>query len=585
MDLSRLLAVALVLTIAMPAGGALVDSDDTQPARALATTEIIDGSESPTGTFQDPNVTLELDFKDNSGKARSIRWYLDGSFVDNASIPITSSTVTLSDDVGVVADGDHDWSAEIIDDGSGNTVDSTSVSFTVDNYEPNVSNISPVGPQSSATGQVSFDLNDTDFGVGSDSLNVTLDVDGQELTNTTVTQNTTIQESLSSSAKTGGEHTINITVEDQYNDPVNVFRTYKIPDTFYIRDERDYGTLVPADGELRFFGEDAKYTRVASSGMIDMTGLPVGEEFIGEIEPTDGNYTERALYVDSIYEQQTAYVLNTTQVETVESRFVLDDPTAQYDAESVLKIRRAVNTSSGNTTFATIYSDRFGAEGVTAVLQNDTRYRLVVTNGEDSQLVGPYRAAVSETVEVRPGTPEIDLSAGPGPWVAGATLDRENADIKYQFADRNQSTDKLVVWVHTQGNPDDRFSGNRTYYGLGTVTGKASIGAVDNDTQYAVTFVVYRDNGDVERVTVPISPQKDISPSVDQLWLRVAGIGLLVLLAGAFSILNAAVGAIVVSLAGGLLWFIGFLPGTTSAAAVVISLFVSVIGYAYTRNR
>jgi len=46
-------------------------------------------------------------------------------------------------------------------------------------------------------------------------------------------------------------------------------------------------------------------------------------------------------------------------------------------------------------------------------------------------------------------------------------------------------------------------------------------------------------------------------------------------------VLNAAVGAVVLSLMGGLMWYIGFLGNATSGAAIAIAIFINVAAYAY----
>ena len=50
-------------------------------------------------------------------------------------------------------------------------------------------------------------------------------------------------------------------------------------------------------------------------------------------------------------------------------------------------------------------------------------------------------------------------------------------------------------------------------------------------------------------------------------------------LAGLFGAANPAVGAIVVSSVGGMLFMIGWLPAATTAPMVVVALFVSVLAY------
>jgi len=115
------------------------------------------------------------------------------------------------------------------------------------------------------------------------------------------------------------------------------------------------------------------------------------------------------MYVSNIYEQQAIYLLNTSEVQTVTNRFVLDDSTGQFGSSSVLKIQRTVEIN-GTQTWRTVTADQFGVEGVTATLEEGVRYRIIVRNEDGyEELVGPYRAEVTEQVQVSPSSASIDL--------------------------------------------------------------------------------------------------------------------------------------------------------------------------------
>jgi len=84
-------------------------------------------------------------------------------------------------------------------------------------------------------------------------------------------------------------------------------------------------------------------------------------------------------------------------------------------------------------------------------------------------------------------------------------------------------------------------------------------------------------DGETFTLTREVSQRPNLTPPLSDAWRLVIGIGILLISAGVFSILNASVGGVVVALEGGVLWWTGFLGGATTGAGVVIALFVAVI--------
>jgi hypothetical protein len=532
---------------------------------------------SPDGdTLRVEDVQLSIDLSDPDLPSDSINltWYVNGSQVDKDT-GITSggtytSTVTLPDD-------QHSWYV-VAEDQYGNTDTSSTYSFTIQHYTPDIQNVSPSGNLQADPSTISADVSDLDFPNDGDTVDVTIDLDGSQIDSQTINSNSTVSTSMPSSGKTGGQHDIAITATDQYGNSRTVTASYSVPNTFFVRNETRHSELIPTDGEIRFFGTDQVYTRTAASGQFDMTGLPVDQEFIVVVDPTSDDFHETTLYVQSIYDQQTAYVLNETAYETVQDRFVLNDPTGTYDSDDVVEIQRAINIS-GTETFQTIRADRFGAEGYTTTLQNDTRYRLKIIGDESEQKVGVFRASLSETVEVQPGNPTIPLNITQTGYAYNAVLD--NRTLEYAYSDPQDATGQLIVWIHERGNPSNKLQPNETAFDIGNYSGVATLTANESEKEWVVNFIVKNRGGEDFSTREIVRNQANLTPPVDSGWQLVMGIGMIVLFAGAFSVLNAAVGAVVVSLVGGLLWFLGFLGGATTGAAVVIAIFISVISYMY----
>jgi len=527
--------------------------------------------------YENQTLSVDVDDPDFPDDNVTVEFSVDGTVRETKTV---SSAGTVSATVGPLSDGSHDYSVSA-EDAYGQTDSTGTQSFTIDHYNPQVSNVQPSGDLSTEPTEISAQVNDTDFAFDGDTLTVEFILDGSTVDTQTINSNQTVTTSMPSSGKTGGSHSVDISVTDDYSQTESGSSSYRVPDTFFIRNETNFTQLVPADGEVRFFGEDQIYTRTAGNGKIDLTGLPVSQDFIVEVEPSDNNYTTRTVYIESIFEQQNAFVLNTTAYSTIESRFILNDPTGQYDSETVLKIRRGIN-ASGKTTFQTIVADKFGTEGVTATLQEGVRYELSVTSEDNAQVVGPYRAATSETITVEPGSPAINLSQSQDGYRYGSVLD--NTTLQYAYSDPTQSTDKLTVWIYERGNKSNQLQANQTAFDLGNFSAQTSLSINESQKTWVVAFVVDR-NGETFVLPMIKSNTKDLTLPIDSGWQATIGIGMLILFAGAFSVLNARIGAVVLSLVGGVLYYVGWLGGIATGATVVISIFIAVISYMYSGAR
>lgn len=540
-----------------------------------------DDSMSPTGTIRTDSPTLSIDVSDPQfpNDNVTVEFFVDGNSVANKS---TTSNATVSATASGLAEGSHDWYA-VAKDKYGNTDTSTTKSFTVDHYDPVITDIKPSGDLTSEPTQISAQINDTDFATGNDgdSITVTINLDGQQVSQQTIGSNQTVSVSVPSRGQTGGSHSIEVNATDSYSQTNIDSSTYAVPANLTIRNELNYSKLIPANGEVRFFGEDQIYSRTAPNGVVNLDNLPVSQDFIVEVDPTNSNFTDRTVYIEGIYEQSNIYVLNASNVSTIQSRFILNDPTGNYGSESLLKIQRPINTSN-ITEWQTITSDEFGAEGITATLEEGTRYRLIVVSDTTTQVVGPYRADASETVTVEPGTPTIDLSFENNEWAADATLD--NRTLEYRYADPTQETSTLTVWIHEKGNSSNKLQGNQTFLDVGDVSSIITLTANESEKEWRVNFVFER-NGKETSKAVLVSNRRNLLPPLAEGWQSIVGMGMLILLAGTFSVLNATVGAVIVSLAGGVLFFLGFLSGATSGIAIVLALMLSAIVHFATKSR
>jgi len=361
--------------------------------------------------------------------------------------------------------------------------------------------------------------------------------------------------------------------------------TLNIPATLYIRNETNPSTLVDTKTEVtvRFFGEDGDIIeRTTTDGTIDMTGLPRDQPFVVAANP-NGDFLSRSIYIQNIFQQQSVYLLNGTQYSSVEVRFKLDDSTGTYDSESFLIVQKAI-MRNGNTQWRTVVGDKFGVEGVTEDLHEGKRYRVKVRNQQgDTQIVGPFRADVSETVNVRPGAPTIPLDNYTTTWSYGASADGQK--ITYAYDDPTQNTDKVTVWIHESGNKSNTLQPNQSFYDVGSVSGTAAFTGSQNESEWVVVFDIDRANGKTHTARKVVGTNPDLTlPGLDSEWRLITAILILFISAGAFSVLNSAIGGVIVSLEAGVLWWTGWLAGATSAVLITFALFISILVHMYTNS-
>jgi len=443
-----------------------------------------------------------------------------------------------------------------------------------------LSNPTPTGDLANEPSQISFQLNDTDFPDG-DSVDVTIRLDGSVLNTQTITANQTVTASIPQSGQNGGAHTWSVHTNDSYGETSVLNASYNVPDQLTFYNETNTSEIVdsPVEITVNFIGDNAVYERSTTNGTINMTGLPVNENFIVEVSPSQ-TYVGRTVYIESIYQQQSVYLLNQNAT-SVQSRFVLEDNTGEFTQESVLFIQRAVNVS-GSVEYQTIHADEFGVEGVTATLEEGVRYRIKIQSADGTeQTIGPYRADTSETVTVRPQSPTIPVGGDTGEgWSANAAID--NDTIEYTFSDQSGDTD-LIVYAHERGNKSNTLDANRSYFDVGNVSGTFSLTVNQTGTEWVVHFVQTRDTETTD-YTVTVGNRPDVVPGFSDEWRLIIGIGVLFISAGVFSLLNAKVGVTVIAIEGGVLWWLGWLEGATSGAGVVLALFVAVIVNLYTNR-
>lgn len=440
-------------------------------------------------------------------------------------------------------------------------------------FAPALSNGQPTGFQDTANTTLSVQVSDPDFGLPQgDTVTVEFRDDGTLIGTNTTTSNGTV--SVPYNSIPGGTHEITATATDEYGNTANTSWTFSTPSQLYIRNETNASELVdtPTEVEVTFFGPDQTYTRTTTTGIVNLTGLPNDEEFI--VTAQAQGYETRTIRINSLIQQQNIFLLN-EDVSSVDARFVLEDNTGEFPTDTVVNIMKPIELN-GTVAYRTIVADEFGVEGVTATLEEGQRYRISIQAPDGTtQVIGPYRADLSETVTIVPGTPTVPIGEMEEGWGANAAID--NDTIEYVYADPDDETSQLEVAVYERGNKSNVLGVNDTYFDLGNASAQRQLTANQTETTWVVEFTITR-NGETFTKTVIVSNQQNITPSgLDDVYKVIIGVSVLFLSAGLFSRLNAGVGALVIGIEGAMLWFTGWLPGVTSGIGVAIALFLGVL--------
>lgn len=467
--------------------------------------------------------------------------------------------------------------------------ESRNVEFVSQTEAPTIIDVSPADGTTlpDYETEISATVEDADFAESwGDTVTVTFydTDDGTEIHSETISSASTVNATWSGLDM--GANSFNVTATDEYGNETSIAaRTVTTPNELAIRDEQTLDLIDDASANVTvtLFPDDADepiVQRTTDDGTVNLSDVPPDQPIIIRAD-ADGYYT-RTVIIQDITDQQTVYLLSENAT-AVESRFVLEDITGEYPEESALYISKPI-TENGSTQYRVVHADRFGVDGVTANLLEDERYRLRIEAPDGTtQDLGPYRAATSETVAVQPGTAEIDLSQDEEGWQSGATL--TNQTIYASFEDPQNATGSVTMTVYERGNRTNQLAASETYHDLGSVSTKWTLSANQSEEEWVVVMDVERggETSTVEHV-VGANPEGVIE-GLSGHWRALFGVVAIFLFGGIFSVLNRAVGAVMVSLVGGILWWVGWLAGATAGVAVVIYMFVAFTYAIYVASR
>jgi hypothetical protein len=399
------------------------------------------GSATPSGgtSTNNEDVTLSVPVSDADlgtaqGDSVTVDFYVDGSQVDSTTI---TSNQTVSTTATGLADGDHTWHVETTDE-YGLTSSSSTFSFEVNHYAavPDNANATPTDGAQNTTREVTFSVpvNDTDFAETSgDEVQATFYLDDSQFATKNITENGTV--SASTTISEGGPHSWHVEFVDEYGntnetdaDPSTTGTqafSFQVPADLQIYNESRPTQLVDtANVTLRYYfeegGEDEIYTRTASNGSINMTGLPADRPFV--VVADAENYTSRRIFVPSLYDTQSIYLLP-SDADASDVVFSIEDYTGSYPQDvSVLEVERALTRDYdgdgvNETEWQVVLGDYFGANGeFSGTLETGERYRLRIRNTEtgETRTLGSFTPLSSQghTVTVSPEGGIEDITLG-----------------------------------------------------------------------------------------------------------------------------------------------------------------------------
>lgn len=271
-------------------------------------------------------------------------------------------------------------------------------------------------------------------------------------------------------------------------------RLQKAPANLLIKNETSPNQLIDdADATIRFLaqgdsGSKDQVTRVANTGEVDMTGLAKNESFVVSVSAE--NYSDRQIYVQNLFEQQTVYLLNKT-VPTVTKTFEYTDFSGSFPQEdTVLVFQRPLNDN-----FTTVSGDVIGATGEYRVsFEQGARHRILLQNvrtGEE-RIQGPFTPLVSgrQQIEIFSNN-EISISAL-GPILnftpSTAEIREDKIDIETEIVQRSQPVNSATVTTYRRTN------GQLTQLAQNTTSGPTTVRQTVNLTGYNESTAVVEVN-------------------------------------------------------------------------------------------
>jgi len=341
---------------------------------------------------------------------------------------------------------------------------------------------------------------------------------------------------------------------------------------------------------VRFYEEqdDDVYPRTPTNGVIDMEGLPVNEPFVVGIRDDSDTYVSRLTLIDTIFEQQSVYLINAS-VDTAIIRFTIEDRTGQFAGTGTkIQIRRAINTTTSpadEEEYVIVAGDVVGSQlQFETELEQDVRYRVRIQNedGETRQL-GAFTARVDQVIGLTISGIDVGVDIPEDEPVISSSIDDSVANqtsLQFSYVDLAQETTEVDLRVLQAGNTSNVLD-------TATVTAPPNVSTFQHTTtltgaqadMQAVYQVEYIRNGNTFDATAAYGlNQYPVNLPLSDAWRQIFGVGFLIVLGGIFSVANARIGAIMIPGVAALLYAIGFISGFATILGISLAMVLG-IGY------
>jgi hypothetical protein len=353
-------------------------------------------------------------------------------------------------------------------------------------------------------------------------------------------------------------------------------------------------TTSPMTVEVKFF-EDQKseptiVERDTSNGEIDLTGLPVDQQFAVTVMAP--GYHNRTVIINDLAQQETAFLIDKNE-STLENRFVVNDRTGNYPPETTeLIVQRAINRSeygqSGGFQWTNIAGDDLGADEAFVVnLEESRRYRILVRNEDsDTRVLGAYTPETTGTVRLNIGSVVVDPDA---PNTVGWAANRTNrtgqpVKVNFQYNDTTENTTRIWLHIYEYGNESNELLANTSFSGpFGVFTNSQNVPSDENQTEWVVDFVAERPGENI-RGQVVVGGQRVVLTDMPSWLVSLIFLGTIWAVAGIFSQFNGSIGGLVVAGMGGMFFFVGFVPPYLGGGVVALSLITAAILFVRDRS-
>jgi hypothetical protein len=339
---------------------------------------------------------------------------------------------------------------------------------------------------------------------------------------------------------------------------------------------------------VRFFEEGGErvFPRTPVNGVVDMSGLPVDQDFIVGVRDDSDTYVSRISLIPTIFQQQDVYLLN-TNVSTAIIRISVEDRTGLFSDEGTrIRISRAIDTPDSppdEEEYVIVAGDVIGGQlTFETELQQDVRYRVSIENGQgDVRQLGRFTARVDQVVELTVTGLDVgfdDSDRGVQIRTAGEIIDEGNKTLQFALVDLSEQTTNIDVKLVEIGNESNVLDESATPGPVGTFQFTVPVSGDDAEKEWKFVYSYDRDGATVTGERIPGQESFPLLTELDDGWANIFGVALIIVIGGLFSVANIKAGVIVVPAIAGFLFITGILSSVMTGLSIGVAF---AIGIAY----